>query len=154
MQVYDPVFGFAWFAHPAVLVTQLTVEHGTQQLARHVHDVIDHVLEHARAEVRSSGGLYIIHDFRSMTGYDKEGRVEFLQRMRRRGSGYSRGAAVAFQMDRPLLKMAVQGANLVSALSVKAPLVMVEDPRSIVESEIRLPPLPGEPFPGLETSGR
>lgn len=148
VQVFDPAFGFAWFAHPAVLVTQLSVERGTLKVAKSVHDIIDCALEHARDQVLANGGLFIIHDFRTLRGYDRDGRVEFLARMRQRGAGYSRGATVAINLNNALLKMAVQGANLVSALSVKASLSMVGDPQYVVRAEVRRPPTRGESFPG------
>ena len=141
-------FGYVWFAHPAVLVTQTTIEHGTPDWATYVHDRIDQVLEHAAQEIEEHGGLLFIHDFRSMTSYVKEARLEFLRRMRLRQPGYSRGTLVSIRTDQPLLRMGIQAANLLMAVAVKAPLSIVDDPREAVESSVKAAPAADEIFPG------
>jgi hypothetical protein len=154
LQVSDPVFGHVWFAHPAVIVTQTTVEHGNVAWASYVHDQIDQVLDVAGDEVAQNGGLLFIHDFRSMTSYDKDARLEYLARMRRRASGYSRGTVVAIRMDQPLLRMGIQAANLLMAVAIKAPLSMVSDPTDAVATEVKRPPSPDERFPGRSPRSR
>lgn len=148
IQLYDPAFGYVWFAHPAVIATQTTIEHGDLAWATYVHDRIDQALEHAAPEVEQSGGILFIHDFRSLRSYDKGARLEYLQRMRRRRQGYSRGTIVAIRSDQPLLRMGIQAANLLLAVAVKAPLSMVSDPREAVETSVQRAPGLSEPFPG------
>ncbi|HEX6243861.1 MAG TPA: hypothetical protein VFZ61_23260, partial [Polyangiales bacterium] len=111
-QEFDPVFGYIWYAHPAVVATQTTITHASVAMATFVHDVIDLVIEHTARDIAKYGGLLFIHDFRSLAGLDTEARLEFLARVRRRTPGYTRGTLVAIRMDQPLLRMGVQGANL------------------------------------------
>lgn len=148
VQLCDPAFGYIWFAHPAVIATQTTIEHGDLAWATYVHDRIDQALEHAATEVAQSGGILFIHDFRSLRSYDKAARLEYLQRMRRRRQGYSRGTIVAIRTDQPLLRMGIQAANLLLAVAVKAPLSMIDDPREAVETSVQSPPAASETFPG------
>jgi hypothetical protein len=150
IQCIDARFGYVWFAHPAIIATQTTIEHGDTAWATYVHDRIDQALEFAAAEVEANGGILFIHDFRSLRSYAKEARLEYLARMRRRRRGYSRGTVVAIRTDQPLLRMGIQAANLLLAVAVKAPLSMIDDPREAVETSVQRPPGAGELFPGGE----
>lgn len=147
-QTFDPVFGYVWYAHPAVVVTQTTIEHASVSMATFIHDVIDQVIEHAARDIAQHAGLLFIHDFRSLVGYDTEARLEFLARIRRRTPGYTRGTVVAIRMDQPLLRMGVQGANLLLSVAMKAPVSMVSDPAEAVAFEVRRAPAAEERFPG------
>lgn len=119
--------GFAWYTSPATFVNQLLVSRGTVEAASWVHDVIDRVLETEREDIERHGGLLILHDWRALDGYDAEARRVFIARMRRRKPGYLR-RAVAVVRDTPLLRMAIQTANLAMALHVGGKLEMRIDP--------------------------
>jgi hypothetical protein len=142
------MFGFVWYAQPAILVTQTTIAHASVPMATFIHDLIDQVIQHAARDIAEHGGLLFIHDFRSLLGVDTEARLEFLARVRRRTPGYTRGTVVAIRMDQPLLRMGVQGANLMLSVAMRAPVTMVSDPADAVANEVRRIPLPGDRFPG------
>ncbi len=116
IQLYDARFGFAWFTEPCTFINQLVHPTGTVEVASSLHDAIDHVIAREWARIDKCGGLTIIHDWRKMSDYTSEARVEYLARMKRRDRKYLRNV-VAILPDRPLLKMAVQTANIVMALS-------------------------------------
>lgn len=147
-QAFDPVFGFVWYAQPAIVATQSTIEHASVAMSTFVHDLIDRVIEHAARDIAQHGGLLFIHDFRSLVGYETEARLEFLARIRRRTPGYTRGTVVAIRMDQPLLRMGVQGANLLLSVAMKAPVSMVSDPAEAVALEVRRAPVGDDRFPG------
>lgn len=132
VQLREERLGYVWYAPPATFVNQLLVSHGTAEVANRLHDLIDHVLEREAEDIRRNGGLLIVHDWRLMTGYDKDARRAFLDRMRQREPGYLRGA-VAVVPDTPLLRMAVQTANLVMAFRTGGELEMATDPRPALE---------------------
>jgi hypothetical protein len=123
VQLEDPALGFAWYTEPATFVNQLLVERATADTANRLHDVIDHVIEREREDIEAHGGLLIIHDWRELAKYDSDARKAFLDRMRGREPGYLRGA-VAVVRNTPLLRMAVQTANLVMALRAGGDLEM------------------------------
>jgi hypothetical protein len=147
-QAFDPVFGYLWYAQPAIVVTQSIIEHASVAMATFVHDLIDQVIEYAAQDIAQHHGLLFIHDFRSLSGYETEARLEFLARIRRRTPGYTRGTVVAIRMDQPLLRMGVQGANLLLSVAMKAPVSMVSDPAEAVALEVRRAPCAADRFPG------
>lgn len=130
-------------------MTQTTIEHASLDWASYVHDRIDQVIVHAAEEIAQNGGLLFVHDFRSVTGYAKEARLEYLRRMRQRKPGYSRGTLVSIRGDQPLVRMGIQAANLLMAVAVKAPLSIIDDPREAIESSVQAAPAAGELFPGV-----
>lgn len=116
LHLFDERFGYAWYTEPSVLVIQTIHPEGTVPVAESLHDAIDDVLQRRWGAIAASGGLLIIHDWRTMQAYTSEARVAFLARMKRRERKYLRQVVVLIQ-DRPLLRMAAQTANLVMALS-------------------------------------
>ena len=133
VQTHAEGIGFAWYTSPAAFVNQLTSRRGTVEAAHWLHDLIDHVLERERADIERHGGLLIVHDWRALEGYDVEARRAFLGRMKRRRPGYMR-RAVAVLPDTPLLRMAVQTANLAMALHIGGKLEMTNDPVPVLAS--------------------
>jgi hypothetical protein len=128
VQLFDERFGFAWYTEPCVFVDQLIHEQGTLEFTQGLNDTVDHVLEREHEAVAKYGGLLMIHDWRTMTGYTSEARVAFLDRMKKRKKGYLRHV-VAVMQDKPLLRMAAQTANVVMALSTGGHLHVTVDPR-------------------------
>ena len=116
-QLVDERFGYAWFTAPAVFLNQLHVERATVETVNALHDAIDDVLAKRRPQIDAVGGLTIIHDWRHLQGYDSAARKLYLDRMRRREPGYLK-QAVAIVRDSPLLRMAVQTANMLMALRI------------------------------------
>lgn len=142
------MFGYVWYAQPAIIATQTCIAHASVAMATFVHDVIDRVIEQARRDIAEHRGLLFIHDFRSLLGYDTEARLEFLARVRRRTPGYTRGTVVAIRMDQPLLRLGVQGANLLLSVAMKAPVSMVSDPTDALAMEVRRVPGAHDRLPG------
>ena len=140
VQYEHPEFGYAWYAAPAVFVNQLHAERGTASVANTLHDLVDDILARRGDELREHGGLLIVHDWRRMKGYDAEARRVFLGRMKRREPGYLR-AAVAVVRDTPLLRMAVQTANMLMALRVGGDLEMAIEPRAALRAHGGVAPI-------------
>lgn len=139
--LYDERFGFAWYTAPATFVNQVERTHGTIEVANGIHDAIDHVLEQHAEDIERHGGLLMIHDWRTLTGYDSQARQLYLERMKGRDRRYLRHV-VAVLPDRPLIKMAVETANIVMALSSGGRLRMESDPSAaLARHEVRHPTL-------------
>jgi hypothetical protein len=132
-------FGLAWYTAPGVFVNQIHQSHGSVAVANALHDAIDHVLFHHAEDLKKHGGLMVIHDWRKMTSYDSEAREAYLERMRARPSGYLR-KAVAVIPSTPLLRMAVQTANIVMAMRSGGTLQFATDLAAVLEQyEVRHP---------------
>lgn len=143
-QLVDPRFGRAWFCRPAVFVDQLQVEQATVETVNALHDAIDTVLGRRRAEIADAGGIIMIHDWRQLHRYTSDARKVYLDRMRSREPGYLR-LAVAIVRDTPLLRMAVQTANVLMALRIGGNLEVAMDPDVVLRRYGVATPLPGWP---------
>jgi hypothetical protein len=140
IQRADPRFGFAWYVEPAVLITQATVEIGTVEAVMAVNDVIDHYVNTRVRDYRAHGGLLIVHDWRSLKGYETVGRQHMLERMKRREGSYLRGA-VAVVPDTPMFRMAAQTVNLLMAFRPGGRLQMATDPEVVLRQHGIRPPM-------------
>jgi hypothetical protein len=147
VQVYDPCFGFIWFAHPVVMVTQITVENADVAAAAFVQDHIDLVLARRKEELAEQKGLFILHDFRGAASYDTNARVAFFERMRKRPHGYLRRSVTCVRAS-PLLRMVVQAGNLAATLVSGGPGEMAHDPAQALSAHGIQAPRVGERFPG------
>ena len=85
------------------------------------------------AELARSGGLFVIHDWRTMQTYDAEARRVWQERMREREKGYLRGSIVCVAHAGALLKMAVQAANVVASVVHGSKVALSDD----LESALR-----------------
>lgn len=132
IQLADPGFGYMWFTDPCVLVNQVCFPRATTNLVAALHDGIDRVIEREAESIERHGGIVIIHDWRELKGYDTAARRAYLDRMRRRKGGYLR-QAVAVLPSTPLLKMAVQTADLVMALGVGGKLGFANDIQKVLD---------------------
>lgn len=129
---YDPHFGRAWWCNNAVIVAQMDVTHGTTEAASAYHRFEVAMLTRHADEVRESGGLYVLHDWRLISGYDTAARTYWQAQMRSRPKGYLRGSGVCIAKVAPLLKMAVQGANLVATLTRSGAVEVTDDIHMLV----------------------
>ena len=127
VQLADPRFGYAWYTAPGVFVCQVHASHGTVEVADAVHDAIDEVIAKRRADFDRFGGVLMIHDWRLMRGYDTAARQTYLARKKVREPGYLRHV-VAVVHNSPLMRMAVQTANLVMALRTGGNMTLANDP--------------------------
>jgi hypothetical protein len=120
VQHSDPHYGYVWYCGRGLIVSHITVVHGTADAAHAYHEFEERMLdEHAR-DVKENSGIFVIHDWRKMATYDAEARRVWQDRMQRRPKGYLRGSVVCVVKAAPLLKMAVQAANLVASVTHQA----------------------------------
>jgi hypothetical protein len=95
----------------------LTIGHATEASATAYHDFEEYILRVHASEVAENGGLFVIHDWRNLQTYDPPVRRVWQARMQSRPKGYLRGSIVCVSKAGPLLRMAVQAANLVASLA-------------------------------------
>jgi hypothetical protein len=127
IQHVDPHYGYAWYCGSGLIVSHITVSHGSAAAARAYHSFEETMLEDHAAEVRQSGGIFVIHDWRAMESYDGEARTVWQDRMRKRPKGYLRGSIVCLLRANALLRMAVQAANLVASVTQNAKVELTSD---------------------------
>lgn len=147
MQIFDERLGFVWYAEPAAFVLQTVAEHGDVQLVETFNDLIDRVLDVKREEVQRAGGLFIFHDWRVMTGYDREARARQLERMRARSQGYARRTIVAVLPKNRLLRMAVEAVNLFATVTLRSKVELVTDAEEALRRSGIVTPPRGSSFP-------
>lgn len=147
VQIHEEGLGFAWYAEPAAFVLQAGVEHGTVAFVDRFNDLIDHILLVRRDAVRAAGGVFILHDWRRMSGYDKEARTRAFERMRARERGYSRRTIVAVSPKSRLLRMAVEAGNLFATVTLRSTVELVTEPAQVLRRSGIQAPSPGSTFP-------
>ena len=152
-QYEDERIGYVWYAEPAAFVLQATVEHGTSGMIEQMNDLIDGVLETRADAVRAASGLFIFHDWRSISGYDAAARARQIERMRARARGYARRTVVAIAPKSRLLRMGIEAVNLFSVLTFKASIEVVTDPVGALERAGIRKPEPGATFPATPRRG-
>jgi hypothetical protein len=123
----DPHYGYVWYLGQGLIVSHITVAHGSSDAACAYHDFEEAVLADHAAEVRAAGGIFVIHDWRAMESYDASARVVWQERMRQRPKGYLRGSVVCVARANALLKMAVQAANVVASVTHGAKVELTTD---------------------------
>ncbi len=147
VQHFDPLIGFFWYAHPAAFVSQSVVAHGSRAIVERQNDLLDRVLAARAEEIHAQGGLLILNDWRSVTGYDQDARARQRARMQARPAGYARRTIIIVKTDSRLLRMAIEATNLLATLKRKAHIEVDFDPAHAL-SQVRLvPPSPAIPFP-------
>ncbi|MCA9579046.1 MAG: hypothetical protein KC668_26640 [Myxococcales bacterium] len=145
VHVFDPDYGFVWWAGPAAVVSQSIIPRGTIVAAEKLQSCIDAALTQRADEIAAQGGVFIFHDWRVTTGYESDARKHYLSRMRARPANYLRHSVVAVEAH-PLFKMAVEAGNLVAALTARARVEIVRDPRATLAQE-GFAPATQHPFP-------
>ncbi len=126
-QLRVPGLGSFWYTAPATFVNQSEIRRATAAAVTRLHDLIDEVIATRVDDYAPYGGLLIFHDWRATESYESDARRVYLERMKSRDPGYMRGA-VAVVRDTPMIRMAVQTANLVMALRNGGQLEMATDP--------------------------
>ncbi len=147
MQAFDAAFGFAWYTQPAMFVTQAHLDEGTFEAANAVQSWIDLVLAHRGEEIRAAGGLFVFHDWSTVTGYTSAARQHYLARMRARPRDYLRHSVTCIRPS-PLFRMAVEAGNLVAAITARAKVELASDPALAASKHDVRAPAPGARFPG------
>ena len=129
----DPHYGYVWYLGKGLIVSHITVAHGSNEAARAYHDFEEAILADHAAEVRAAEGIFVIHDWRAMESYDASARAVWQERMRQRPKGYLRGSVVCVARANSLLKMAVQAANVVASVIHGAKVELTTDLAAALE---------------------
>jgi len=116
VQVFHPEYGFAWYSTRArALITQTTVTHARPAGGRVLCDWIDDALREDGPGIEAAGGIFLFHDFRSLTRYDTETRSLIEERIKQRRPGYARRTIMVVRPT-PIWRMAMQVTDLTLAL--------------------------------------
>jgi hypothetical protein len=142
-------FGYAWYPAPGVMISQAVRRHATAAMAIRFQDLVDAVLLHDAQAIHRLGGITVINDWRLIESYDSEARKIIQDRMKRRPKGYLKATILAVPSATPLLRMAVQAANLLAALTSGGRVELTDDLELTLSILGLGPPAPGEAFPGL-----
>src|SRR6476659_7262616 len=86
----DPRYGFAWYCGRGLIVSHITVSHGSEAAAHAYHAFESAVLSDYADEIGKAGGIFVIHDWRAMVTYDAGARRVWQDHMQRRKKGYLR----------------------------------------------------------------
>jgi hypothetical protein len=147
VQAVDSRLGYVWFVAPNVFINQAHVRRADAAAATAVHDWVDRALGASGQAIAAAGGLVVVHDWRTLEGYDADARRIFLDRMRARPPGYLR-AAYAVVPSTPLFRMAIQATNLAAALGIGGNIELASDVVAVLERLRVVAPKTGTPFPG------
>jgi hypothetical protein len=116
VQAFHVDYGFAWYcSEQRALITQTSVEHARREGGLVLCDWIDTALREDGAAIDAAGGLYLFHDFRSLSGYDTETRVAINERIKLRKPGYSRRTIMVVRPT-PMWRMAMRVTDLTRAM--------------------------------------
>jgi hypothetical protein len=137
----DPNYGYVWYCGGGLVISQVTVSHATREAAAAYHRFEEGVLRDHADEFTAAGGLFAIHDWRTIKSYDAEARAVWQERMRARPRGYLRGSVVCVDRANAFLKMAVQAANLVASLTHGAKVELTTELAPVLEQHgVTAPP--------------
>lgn len=109
-------YGFAWYClQQKALITQTTVPHAKIEGGKVLCDWIDLALREDEPGIAAAGGIFLFHDFRSLSGYDTETRVLINERIKLRKPGYSRRTIMVVRPT-PIWRMAMRVTDLTLAM--------------------------------------
>lgn len=116
MHAFHPEYGFVWYCSAQrVLITQTTVTYAHREGGRVLSDFIDLALREDAAGIAASNGLFLFHDFRSLTGYAADTRVLINERIKLRSPGYARRTIMVVRPT-PIWRMAMHVTDLTFAM--------------------------------------
>jgi hypothetical protein len=150
VQVTTPAL-YAWYTEPCAFVCQTVVDRGTKRDAEEITRLVDAVLDERSDEVKREGGLLILHDWRTMKGYDADARAYMMDRVRSHTRGRIREMVIVIEMS-PLFQLALGAANAFLVLATGRNLRTVN---AVAPELIRYgikKPLEGARFPGARRS--
>jgi hypothetical protein len=127
IHAYDAAYGYCWFSREgAALITQTHVSRADLAAARILTDWIDAAVWHEREVWATNKGLLLLHDWRSLGGYDSDARKLVIERQRKRSSGYARHVYCVVDPT-PLWRMALTISDLTLALLGCPPAALARD---------------------------
>jgi len=147
VQVTDARLGYLWHVAPNFFLNQTQIRHADANAANALHDWIDRLLAARRDEIAGAGGLVILHDWRSLEGYERDARRVFQARMRARPAGYLK-TGYTIVPSTPLFRMAIEAAGLAAVLGSGGRVELGTDPEPILRRLRIAPPSAGMAFPG------
>lgn len=104
IQAHDPKLGlYAWYARPAVFVSQALQPHASLEHAHFIASTMDAALSRFAGEIDMHHGMLIIHDWRAVSSLADEARGFYSKRIEAYRRGTLRGAYVASGAN-PLLR--------------------------------------------------
>jgi hypothetical protein len=113
---YHPAYGHCWFSRDgAALITQTHVKRADLAAAKVFVDWIDRAVRHEVQAWSACKGLLLLHDWRSVGGYDSDARTLVIDRQRKRPTGYARRVCCVVDPT-PLWRMALTVSDLTLAL--------------------------------------
>ena len=142
---------YAWYAEPCAFVCQTVVDRGTRRDAEEITRLVDVVIDERGEDVKRAGGLLILHDWRTMKGYDADARAYMMDRVRSHTRGRVREIVIVIEMS-PLFQLALGAAN---AFFVLATGKNLRTANAVAPELIRYgikKPLDGTRFPGAARS--
>ena len=124
---YHPALGYCWFSRAgSALITQTHIKRADVNAARVLADWIDRAVQHEEAVWSASKGLLLLHDWRSVSGYDSAARTLVIERQRKRPNGYARRLCCVVEPT-PLWRMALTVSDLTLALLGCPPAGLMRD---------------------------
>jgi hypothetical protein len=152
VQAFHRDYGFAWYStQQAALITQTTVTQARCEGGRVLCDWIDAALRENAAALEASGGIFLFHDFRSLSGYDTETRVLINERIKLRKPGYSRRTIMVVRPT-PIWRMAMRVTDMTLAMLRIPPAKLTSDIARAAE-ELSGFEIDAAPPPWLAASG-
>ncbi len=146
IQVATPGF-HAWYTEPTTFISQTLGDRGTRRDAEEITRLVDQVIDERREDVKRMGGLLILHDWRSLKGYDADARAFMMDRVRSHTRGRIREMVIVIEMT-PLFHLALSAANAFLVLATGKNLRTVSAcAPELIRYGIKKPP-EGSRFPG------
>ncbi len=138
---------FAWYARPAVFVTQTSSRVVTRQHAELAGRAMDVALERFADEIAHEGGLMVLHDWRTVELYETEARRFYSERIKGYAPGTLRASVVATNHN-PIVRALVQLVALVVPLNTDVTVELVGDPGAVLARH-GITPVLHNPFLGV-----
>jgi hypothetical protein len=133
VHVFHPAYGFVWYCSAQrALITQTTVAYAHAEGARLLSDFIDLALREDAPGIAEAKGLFLFHDFRSLTGYATEARVLINERIKLRSPGYARRTIMVVRPT-PIWRMAMHVTDLTFAMLGMPPAMVSANMERVVE---------------------
>lgn len=133
-------YGRAWYCENGIIVSWAENAWGTESGVGHYLDWESDLIDRKARALDEAGGLYVIHDWRIVTGYESGARTRWQHQMKQRPKGYLRGSTVVVARKAPLLRMAVQAANLVASITQLGKVELDTDLTGVLRS-LRVTPV-------------
>jgi hypothetical protein len=128
LQAHDPNLGlFAWYAQPAVFISQALKPHAGLEHAQFIGACMDAALTRFPQQVDMHQGMLVIHDWRAVTTLSDEARGFYSKRIESYKRGSLRGAYVAVGAN-PLLRAILKLGAMALPFRTGHPVEVIDSP--------------------------